>query len=52
MASKLAQAQWTDDGTVNEKLTTIRAALVGAAQATLGERKRNDPDWFREISSL
>ena len=43
LASKLAQEQWTDDGTVNEKWTTICAALVGVAKATLGERKRNDP---------
>ena len=39
-----------NDGTVSEKWTAIHAALVGAAKATLGERKRNDPDWFRESS--
>ena len=39
---------WREGGTVEEKWSALRSALVTAAESVLGTKRRSQIDWFRE----
>ena len=43
---------WEDEGTVEEKWSAIRSALVEAGKEVLGQEGQQHPDWFRESSEI
>ena len=49
--SSKAVEVWKDEGTVEEKWSAIRSALVEAGKEVLGQ-ERQHPDWFRESSEI
>ena len=42
------KSAWPEEGTINEKWTTVRSALVKTAENLLGLAGRRQPDWFQE----
>ena len=45
VGTKAAQV-WEDEGTVEEKWSAIRSALVEAGKEVVGQEGRQHPDWF------
>lgn len=46
--SMRVEENWGGNGTVEEKWSVIRSALVEAATEVLGHGKKRQPDWFQE----
>ena len=46
--STRVEENWSEDGTIEEKWSVIRSAMVEAATEVLGHEKKHQPDWFRE----
>ena len=48
---KAAEA-WDNEGTVEEKWSVVRSALVESGEEVLGHAKRQHPDWFRDSAEV
>ncbi len=49
---EMVRESWEQEGSVEEKWTSVKSALCKSAELVLGKAKRRQPDWYQESSAV